>query len=140
MRSKIWDRVEHKLQCMRRAMAETDPARQYLLTKVVDNYLNLNEAEQARYQAALAREKKIMVPFALTYEEALEEHKSRGLAEGQMQAMTEAILRLVDRRFGAASARLRDKLATVSDLGRLREIFDRAIEAPSLDQLEAAVT
>lgn len=135
MRSKTWDRVEHKLQCMRRALAETDPARRYLLTKVIDTSLNLKEAERSRYEATLARENTMMMPDALTLEEALQESEERGRA----LATAEAIVLLAESRFGTVSAELREKLAKISNLKRLRKIFGRAIEAPSLDQLEAAL-
>jgi hypothetical protein len=140
MRSKIWDRIEHKLQCMRRALAETDPARQYLLTQVIETYLKLSPEEQLRYEAALGQEKQAMVPFPLTFEEALEIREARGRAMGETQAMSEAILRLVEGRFGTIPVALRSRLGTISDLGRLRKIFDRAIKVQSLDQLEAALS
>lgn len=139
MRSRIWDRVEHKLQCMRRALGERDPARQYMLTKVIETYLELNDAERLRYQAALVQEKQAMVPFPLSFEEALVESEARGRALGQSQAMTEAILRLVEQRFGVTPAELRSRLAAISDPGRLREVFDRAVAVQSLDQLDAAL-
>lgn len=143
MRSKAWDRVEQKLQCMRRALAEKDPARQYLLTRVVENYLQLDGEDRDRYEAAFAKEKASMVPFPLTFEEALEESaaqgEARGEARGELRATCEAILRLVERRFGSIPATFAAQLASISETGRLRSIFDRALEAQSFDQLEASL-
>lgn len=89
-----------------------------------------------RYQAALGREKQAMVPFPLTFEEALEKSEARG----KSLAMTEAILRLIEGRFGTVPVALRSRLATISELRRLRKIFDRAIEVQTLDQLEASLS
>jgi hypothetical protein len=139
MRSKAWDRVEHKLQCMRRALGEKDPARQYLLTRVVENYLVLEGEERDRYEAAFAKEKANMVPFPLTFEEALEESEARGEARGELRATCEAILRLVERRFGQIPAAFAAQLAAISEPRRLRLIFDRALEAQSFDQLQASL-
>lgn len=85
-----------------------------------------------------------MVPFPLTFAEALEEKEARGIAvgeaRGEARAMRESILLLLERRFGAASVSLRDKLMAISDLVRLREILARAVEISSVDQLEAALS
>ena len=155
--------MDHKLQCMRRVLAEVNLERQYILAQVVENYLKLNPEEDERYRAALAREKKVMVPFPLTFAEALEEKEAvgeargiavgeargiavgeaRGIAvgeaRGEARAMRESILLLLERRFGAASVSLRDRLMAISDLTRLREILGRVVEVSSLDQLEAAL-
>lgn len=143
MRSKIWDRVEHKLQCMRRVMHETNPERQYLLAQVVENYLKLTAEEDARYRAAFSQEKKIMVPFPLTFQEALAENEARGIAvgesRGKLEGIRESILLLLDSRFGTIPASLQEKLAAVSELARLKQIFLRAAQAPSVAELEAAL-
>ena len=139
MRSKIWDPVEHKLQCMRRVLAETNLERQYVFAQVVENYLKLTDEESARYQVALAQEKRAMVPFPLTFAEALEEHQARGIAVGEVRATRESILLLLERRFGATPATLRSKLSEISELARLREILTRVVEVRSLDQLEASL-
>lgn len=132
----IWDRVEHKLQCMRRVMHETNPERQYLLAQVVENYLKLTDEENARYEAALFEEKKTMVPFPLTFQEALAENENRGKVEG----VRESILLLLDSRFGAIPTSLKEKLAGVSELVLLKQIFVRAAHAPSVADLEAALS
>lgn len=139
MRSKTWDRVEHKLQCMRRVMHETNPERQYLLAQVVENYLKLTDEEDARYRAALVREEKTMVPFPLTFQEALAENEARGEKRGKLEGIRESILLLLDSRFGAIPSSLRDKLAAVSEQARLKQIFVRAAQAPSVAELEAAL-
>lgn len=139
MRSKAWDPVEHKLQCMRRVLAESNLERQYVFAQVVENYLKLTDDEAIRYRAALAQEKQGMVPFPLTFAEAMAENEARGIAAGEVRATRESILFLLERRFGAAPAALREKLAAISELARLREIFARVIEATSLDQLETSL-
>ena len=163
MRSKIWDRVEHKLHCMRRVLAEVNLERQYILAQVVENYLKLNPEEDERYRAALSQEKKSMVPFPLTFAEALQENEARGIAVGEARgiavgeargiavgeargiavgearAMRESILLLLEHRFGAAAAPWRDRLMAVSDLTRLREILARVVAVSSLDQLDAGL-
>ena len=100
-----------------------------------------------RYEAAFAKEKASMVPFPLTFEEALEESKARGQAlgeargeiRGELRATCEAILRVVERRFGQIPGAFSAQLAAISEPGRLRSIFDSALEAQSFDQLEASL-
>ena len=101
-----------------------------------------------------------MVPFPLTFAEALQENEARGIAvgeargiavgeargiavgeaRGEVRAMRESILLLLERRFGATSVSLRDRLMAISDLASLREILGRVVEISSVDQLEAALS
>ena len=147
MRSKIWDPVEHKLQCMRRVLQEKDPARQYLLTQVIENYLKLTDDENARFKAAFAEETQTMVPFPLTFEEALVEKEARGIAVGEARGIAvgeargirEAILHLLSLRFGDVPASLRNRLVAISELDRLKRVFAQAAAAPSLAEVESVL-
>ena len=143
MRSKIWDPVEHKLQCMRRVLEEKDPAKQYLLTQVVENYLKLTDDENARFKAAFAQETQAMVPFPLTFEEALVEKETRGeargIAVGEARGIRESILHLLALRFGDVPASLQSRLAAISELELLKRVFARVAQAPSLADVEASL-
>jgi len=148
------DKVAHKLRCLRAiAAAEQDPRRFYLLKLVIDLYLKLREDEQLRYQAALAEEKAMLptipdIPLSLEeYEEAMEKRENRGLAKGidlglakgKSIGVADSILRLIGHRFGFVPETLKTQLAAIGDPRRLQEIFDAAIDATSLSQLEAAI-
>ena len=151
MRSKIWDPVEHKLQCMRRVLEEKDPAKQYLLTQVVENYLKLTDDENARFRTAFSQETQTMVPFPLTFEEALVEKEARGIAvgeargiavgeaRGEARGLREAILQLLALRFGDVPASLKSRLVAISELDRLKRVFARSAEAPSLAEVESVL-
>lgn len=144
------DKVEHKLRCLRAiAAAEHDPRRFYLLNLMIDLYLKLREDEQLRYDAALAEEKAMLptipdIPLSLEeYEEAMDKSENRGLAKGKnlgvVEGIADSIVRLVGRRFGFVPATLKAQLEAIGDPRRLQEIFDAALDATSLSQLEATI-
>ena len=140
---------------MRRVLEEKDPAKQYLLTQVIENYLKLTDDENARFKAAFAQETQTMVPFPLTFEEALVEKEARGEARGiavgeargiavgetrgEARGVREAILHLLSLRFGDVPASLRNRLVAISELDRLKRIFAQAAAAPSLAEIESVL-
>ncbi len=84
------------------------------------------------------------IPLSLDeYEQTLEmrlaEGKNLGLAEGKKSGVAESIVRLVTRRFGGIPESLKARLEAIADPKRLQEIFDAAIDASSVSQLEEAI-
>lgn len=136
------DRVAHKLRCLRAAAAERDKNRLYLLQMLIDLYLKLRPEEQSRYAAALAEEKAMLpeIPdwLPLSLDEAYQQRDNL-LAEGAKNGILKSILRLIDRRFGTAPAGLVVQLSAIGDTSRLEKIFDAAMDATSLAQVEAAL-
>jgi len=162
------DRVEHKLRLLRAAAQERNPEKLYLLNIVISLYFKLQDGDQARFEAALAKEKAMLpelpdIPLSLAeyneYKQRLEmrlaegknlglaegknlglaEGKNLGLAEGKKSGVAESIVRLVTRRFGGIPESLKARLEAIADPKRLQEIFDAAIDASSVSQLEEAI-
>jgi len=143
------DRVEHKLRLLRAASQERNPQKLYLLNFVIGIYFKLQDGDQARFEAALAKEKAMLpelpnIPLSLDeYEQTLEmrlaEGKNLGLAEGKHRTLVGEIQRLLTRRFGGVSESLAARIQAIADPKRLQEIFDAAIDATSVSQLEEAI-
>lgn len=147
MRSKVWDRVEQKLRCLTAiSRAEgLDLSRQYVLKRVVDNYLELSENESERFSAELKRDvNKEVRDMVITWEEALEEREAkgeargeaRGKAEGRLEATRKAIVLLVQRFHGEVPPDFEEKLRAIDDLDRLYRILERVVDAPSIAELD----
>ncbi len=147
MRSQAWGRVEHKLRCLR-AIGEAeglDLNRRYVLARIVDTYIELDEVEIQRFSTELERESsKEVQDMVVTWDEALAESKAeglaegkaKGLAEGRVQAMQESILRLSQRLPGVLSSGFDDAVRSIEDLERLHSIFDRVLDANSAAEVD----
>lgn len=151
MRSKVWDRVEQKLRCLTAiSRAENlDLSRQYVLTRVVDNYLELSENEEERFTAELEREaNKEVRDMVVTWEEALAESRAEGLAEGrtegkaegealgQLEAARKAILVLASRCHREIPPGFEETIRVMDDIDRLYRILERIVDAPSIAELD----
>jgi len=136
MRSEVWDRVEKKVRCFEAVnKAEgLDLARRYMLTTVVDTYVELNDEEKRRYAAAMAEHKEV-AEMIVTWEEALADREARGEAKG----VRDAVWLLMKHRFRSEAsdlAQLREKLQAISDLDRLHEILESASEAERFEDVD----
>jgi hypothetical protein len=135
-----WDRVQKRVRCMaaiRRADIEDD--RRFLLAKLVEIYVELNDAETERYHAELNEQDNEEVrEMVITWEETLAASEAKGKTEGEARglvAMRNSILRVLSRRFGSAPADLRQKLDAIHSVERLEEIHDQALTVSSVDEL-----
>ena len=131
-----WDRVQKRLRCLaaiRRAAIDDD--RRFLLAKLVEIYVELDEVETERYRAELNKHDNEEVrEMVITWEETLAASKAEGVAEG-LVAMRNSIVRVLSRRFGSVPAYLRQKLDAIRSVERLEEIHDQALTVNSVDEL-----
>ena len=105
MRSKQWDNARRKLHCFAGiGRAEgLDIRQRFLLARVVDTYVQLDEREQEHFAAELARsENEEVQEMVVTWEEALAERETKG-AQG-------ADLRAAERRFGPLPKDFEEKI------------------------------
>ncbi len=128
-----WDPVEKKVRCWRAiSHADVDDARRYVLAKIVDIYVELNEADAARFAAEVERESnKEIQGMVITWEDALAASKTEGKAE----AARNHILRILQRRLDSVPSFVRTKLDAIDNVERLEEILDQAIVVSSADEL-----
>lgn len=152
MRSEIWDRVEKKVRCLEAVIQAEglDLARRYMLAKVVDAYIELDDEEKRRFAVAMEEHKEVL-EMVVTWEEALAEREAKGRDEGEARGRVEghmegrvaeaqeAIWLLMKHRFRLGRselAQLRVKLQAISDLDRLHEILERASEAERFEEVD----
>jgi hypothetical protein len=131
MRSKVWDRVEKKLRCLSAiSRAEgLDLSRRYVLTRVVDTYLELSENESERFAAELEREaNKEVRDMVVTWEEAL--------AESRVGVARKAIVLLARKFHREVPPDFEETLRAIDDLDRLYRILERIGDAPSIAELD----
>ncbi len=129
------NRVEQKLHCLQAIgrAKHLDQNRRYILVKVVETYLKLNEIEERRFKAEMEREvNKEVREMVVTWEEALAESR----AEGGTRAAQDADLRVAKRRFGPLPKAFEARIRETHDLDRLYRILDRILEASSIDEVD----
>ncbi len=136
-----WDPVEKKLRCLKAiSHADIDDARRYVLAKIVDVYVELDETEAARYTAEVDREaNKEVRGMVITWEDALaaskNEGKTEGKAEGKAEAARSYIVRVLQQRLSSVPSFIRAKLDAIDSVERLEGILDQAIVVNSADEL-----
>jgi predicted transposase YdaD len=60
--------------------------------------------------------------------------RAEGLAEGRMEGEAKVLVRLLEKRFGEVSAKLRERIFA-SDIATIEAWFDRALEACDLQSI-----
>jgi hypothetical protein len=132
-----WDPVEKRLRCLKAiGHKDVDEARRFLLAKIVELYVELDEAQAARFAAEVAKEGNEEVrEMVITWEDALAASKAEGKAEGLVEARRDDILRILRQRFHSAPALVCQKLETIQSLERLQRILDQALAVSSVDDL-----
>ncbi|MCP4660746.1 MAG: hypothetical protein GY856_35540, partial [bacterium] len=142
MGSELWDRVEQKLQCLEAVgRAEVDDEKRYLLAKVVDVSLELNDEENTRFTRELEQGKRKEVQkMVLTWQEALAESdtqgEARGRTRGRVEEAREAVVLVVRSKWGSPPNGFVARLEAIDDLDRLHEIMEQALNVHSLDEIE----
>ncbi len=136
-----WGPVEKRLRCLRAiSHADIDDARRYVLVKIVETYVELDEIEAARFAAEVKRESnKEIQGMVITWEDALAASKNEGKTEGRSEGKAEAarnyIVRILQRRLSSVPSFVRTKLDAIDNVERLEEILDQAIVVSSADEL-----
>ncbi len=159
MRRGKWDKVEHKLRCLQ-AIGEAknlDVDHQYILGKIVETSVRLDEEEEQRFYDELRKDaNKEVQEMAITWQEALAESKATGWAEGKAQGWMEgrqegeakgrlegevyaahlAVLIAARGRFGTVPAVFESQVRAIKDLDRLFQILERIAKARSLGEID----
>ncbi len=137
MGSELWDRVEQKLQCLEAVRrAEGDDEKRYLLAKVVDVSLELDDEENSRFTCELEQGKRREVQkMVLTWQEALAESDTQGRTRGRIEEAREAVVLVVRNKWGSPPNDFLARLEAIDDLDRLHEIMEQALNVHSLDEI-----
>ncbi len=133
---------ELRIECLRRVgHARVDDARRFLLANIVETYIQLNDAAQAEYQALLAEEgNEEVATMEMSWADrleakGLEKGLEKGRLEGRLEGMRTLVADLLEGRFGPLSGETRRRLGAVASADELSRLFQRALEARSLDEL-----
>ncbi|HEX9734925.1 MAG TPA: hypothetical protein VGG06_23375 [Thermoanaerobaculia bacterium] len=138
-----WDPVQKKMRCLQAiSHAPVDEARRFLLAKLVDLYVELDEAQRRRFVAETRKDEEVR-KMVITWEETLAEREARGVARGValgearglLEATRKSVLRVLQRRFTSVPATVSEKLDAIGSVERLEGILDQALTVRSLDEL-----
>jgi hypothetical protein len=108
----------------------------YVLAKIVETYIELDEDEDQRFVAEIEQESDMSLGLAklsaVTWEEALAESR----AEGRIEGLQNATIVSARRRFGDVPSALEESIRTIHDPDRLYQALDRVLEADSVDEID----
>ena len=69
----------------------------------------------------------------------MEEGRQQGLQQGLLQKAREAVIEVLETRFGDIPYPLREAVTAMPDLDRLKQWHRAAIQVPSLDSFKASI-
>ena len=158
MRSKVWDRVEQKLHCLQAiSRADVGSKERFTLATIVETYLKLDPEEEDRFQAEIeSDDNKEVRDMVVTWDEAIaasedkgreegreegrkegrKEGRNEGRREGREDATRQAIILLLKHNCGSVPDEVMEKLNAISELSRLYEILEQAMDVRSIDELD----
>ncbi len=133
---KRWDRVEQKLECMRGinlAAKALDVNHLYVLGRIVNKYLSLDDEDEERFATELRQEQNQEVSeMVVTWEEALAERE----VIGGLAATRKAIVLLARACKVEIIPTFEEKLDAISDLDRLYQILEQIPHVRSVAELD----
>ncbi len=146
MRSDRMDRVMRKFRAWERLMrSPVDEARKHLLLDVVERYLELSESE-AEEVRKMAKSSKVLDPgeYVTIFEERAlrkgrklgrQEGRQEGKVEGVLQGKREALLHLLQRRFGELPEGVAARIEGIENASELDILINRVLDARSLAEM-----
>ncbi len=132
-----WHPARKKLRCLQAIRrADIDDARRFLLVKIVELYVELDQAEAERYAAEVAKQDNEEIrEMIITWEQTLAASKAEGEAKGVAKGVRNSILRILERRLESVPAWVRQKLDGIRSVERLEEILGQALTVRAADEL-----
>ncbi len=132
MRSKVWDKVEQRIRCLRAInRSGLNEAESFLLGNVVQTYLKLKPDEEERYRAEMQRSSnKEVQNMEITWEDALAAREAKGIHLGEATLLR----RQLRRRFEDLPDWIDQRLAQAS-VQQLESWGDRLLDAERLEDV-----
>jgi Putative transposase, YhgA-like len=131
------DRPRVKVECLRLMVTlKLDRARMRLIAAFVDTYLNLNEAEDSRFNRSLAAAK-LLPEQRKEVVEIVTSWERKGIEKGRMEgldALRAVLLDIVAARFGDANESVASRIRRIDSIDELRALTHRALTANSLGE------
>ena len=142
MRSKVWDPVEKKFQCLRAiTQAKVNEACRIALADVVKTYVELTPEEAERFAAELTQERNQEIrEMEMSWSQKLRAEGEaiglvRGRDEGRAQGVRSAIVLLWENKFGSLSDVTRERLEEIQNLPSLYEILEQVSTAEGTEEI-----
>jgi uncharacterized pyridoxal phosphate-containing UPF0001 family protein len=66
----------------------------------------------------------------------IEQGRNQGISRGQIEGLREAVMDILEVRFGSITSGIRKKISTCADLKRLKEVHRQAVLIGSPDELD----
>jgi hypothetical protein len=150
MQSRRWNRVEQKLECLRRIAAAPglSEIQTHLLVDCVERYLELTRDEAAAFATLATPAAKEVSAMQLTWSERIRregllEGRKEGRQEGRQEGLAAAVrslknivFRLLSQRFGSVPAKVRRRIEAIDAVEPLERIAGEVLTAPSLDAVK----
>lgn len=133
--------AEHRLRCMQAiAAADLGEYQRYLLVNCVGTYLELTGDDRRRYEEMIAQEKaRKVAELEMTWFDKIERQgEKRGEERGQLRGERRMLRRMLEARFGPLNEENRRTIEALDSTERIERIFDRALEAASLSEIDLA--
>ncbi len=120
---------------------ERDPSRRMLLAAFLENYVPLSENQRDEVEQEVSGTTSQEVGMLLTswHKAGLAEGKAEGRVEGKMDGLREAVIRVLENRFGTLPRAMYNLLSAESSSNTLRAWLDLAVSAKELAAIESAM-
>lgn len=127
MKSGALSRPALKLDCLRQLVGTTrNDAHRALLSTVVESYLPL-AGEEAEVFSSMVKQEQEVRTMVSVYEE-------RGREQGVIQGKREALLQVLQAKFGSPSPDLRERVEALATREELERFFARVLQASTLQE------
>ena len=107
----------------------------------LETYLTLTEEEKEIYQRLINEvypEVSEMITNPLIEQgrqEGIQQGVRQGIQQGQQQGLQESVIRILSHRFQQVPQDLQEKIASLTDIQKLRNLLDASVEVKSLEEL-----
>ena len=130
------DRVKLKADFLRLILkADFNKARQSMLLEFVENYIKLSKNEQSDFEELIDKKEYVEVAKMVTvYEErGINNGIEQGMQKGMQKTAHDAVLEVLEVRFGDVPLWVRDKIENCLDLIKLKQYHRSSILIESID-------
>jgi predicted transposase/invertase (TIGR01784 family) len=135
------DRPKVKVECLRLLVTlRLDPARTFLISGFVDNYLRLNATEESNFQIEIAKiktaqEREDVMQITTSWmEQGVVLGREQGVVLGRRQATEQLVQRSLAHKFDRLPEDLADRLSALP-IEQLEDLHDAAMDFNSIEDL-----
>jgi hypothetical protein len=146
-RSKVPDPLELRAVMLRQIVeGRLDEARKFLLVNVVETYFELDEEDKERFRRYLStRGYREVEEMEVTWADRMmekgrvegrQEGREQGLKAGVIEGKREALLRLLNTKFGSVSEETKSRVQALESAAELDTYLERVLAAGSIEEME----